>query len=163
MTDRCLCNSIVTREPCGFWVIACLAAATWVGVVGASARAGCGTHRSEVVRADWQSMSRSGELRLPMFIEYSGGRIGYTCTRPAEPCEGPGCRANPNVQPIGLAVVEARNSASEIVSSARLGLPAFTPCHPWAHRPHSEFARRGHLDEPEHPPRHDSKFVVPVS
>jgi hypothetical protein len=163
MTDRCLRNSIFTRESTGFWVVACLIAATWVGVEGAPARAGCGTHRSEVVRADWQPLSRAGELRLSMFIEYAAGRIGYTCTRPAEPCEGPGCRANPNVQPIGFAVVEARNSTSEIVSSPLLGIPSITPRNRWASRPHSEYARRGHLDAPEHPPRHGSIFDGSVS
>ena len=156
MTDRSLCNSIFIRESTGFWVIACLVVATWVGVGGASAQAGCGPHRSEVVRADWQPLSRAGELRLPMFIEYTGGRIGYTYTRPVEPCDGPGCRANPDMQPLGFAVFDARYSASEIVSSPLLGLPAFTPCNRWPIRPQSEFARRGHLDAPEHPPRPDA-------
>jgi hypothetical protein len=168
MTDRCVRKSIFTRESIGFWVNACLVVLTWVGVGDASAVAGCGfhrsePHRSEVVRVDWQPLSRVGELRLPMFIEYAGGRIGYTCTRPVEPCEGPGCRANPNLQPFGFAVIEARNSASDIVSSPLLGFPAFTPRNRWPNRPQSEFAQRGHLDAPEHPPRPDCLLDGSVS
>lgn len=126
-----------------------------VCVVGSSSSlvlAGCGRgHFSK--DGSFEVEARAGELPLRLYVQYVNGTISFTFTPPAEPCDGPDCKAKPKMRPFGMLPWTVR-----FVSSTSLRddtIPCWSFSSPTGRRtnPTSTYAPRGGLQPLEHPPK----------
>lgn len=117
------------------------------------AYAGCGAHSGYLASRFDIGQPGGGELGLPMYREYVGGKWSYSHVAPQPPCDGPGCRAKPSCRPVGIAVVTAETLVVtcffEFFGSGLLNAPDLA----WGNIPASEFALRGRVAPPEPPPK----------
>lgn len=121
------------------------------------AYAGCGLHgdssANRLAPRLGDGRSSSGELGLPMYREYVGGKWSYSLVAPQPPCDGPGCRAKPSCRPLGVAVVPTETLVVTCFSELSGFGYLISPDLDWANVPASEFAFRGRLAPPEPPPK----------
>ena len=97
--------------------------------------------------------TRSGELSLTLYSQYSAGGLSYTLVPPGPPCHGPHCGATPRMKPIGALPWTVRVVGSMAFDCCDKALEIDPPYGQQGEHPRSVFAPRGCIATLEHPPK----------